>query len=110
MTNKPMLLVEIELLERILDSIGFGEREELKAILDRERSKTILDRLPHKGPPVFAYCSSVQDYLSEIFPDSAGRYYNGCPESALAEPMQCWRDGYEAAKKRAISAGLKVKP
>lgn len=35
MTNKPMLSVERELLERILDSIGFGEREELKAILKR---------------------------------------------------------------------------
>ena len=36
MTNKPMLSVERELLERILDSIGFGEREELKAILDNQ--------------------------------------------------------------------------
>lgn len=35
MTNKQIIGVERELLERILDSIGFGEREELKAILDR---------------------------------------------------------------------------
>ena len=34
MTNKTMLSVERELLERILDSIGFGEREELRALLD----------------------------------------------------------------------------
>lgn len=46
----------------------------------------------------------------EVFPDSPGGYYNGCPPSALADPMQCWRDGYEIAKKRAITAGLKVKP
>jgi len=35
MTTKPMLSVDRELLERILDSIGFGEREELRAILDK---------------------------------------------------------------------------
>ena len=48
--------------------------------------------------------------IVELFPDSPGCYYNGCPLSALSDPMQCWRDGYEMAKKRAIAAGLKVKP
>ena len=47
--------------------------------------------------------------MVELFPDSAGSYYNGCALSALSDPMQCWRDGYEIAKKRAIAAGLKVK-
>ena len=47
--------------------------------------------------------------MVELFPDSACGYYNGCPLSALSDPMQCWRDGYEIAKKRAIAAGLKVK-
>lgn len=52
MTNKPMLSVERELLERILDSIGFGEREELKSILDKE-----VDFLTPDCPD----CACVQD-------------------------------------------------
>lgn len=44
------------------------------------------------------------------FPDSTGRYYNGCPASAIEDPMQCWRDGYKAAADRIKDAGIKVKP
>lgn len=47
MTNKPMFSVERELLERILDSIGFGEREELRAILEDQ----------YRPPPVNLYCN-----------------------------------------------------
>lgn len=43
-------------------------------------------------------------------PDSPGSHYNGAPVSALLDPLQCWRDGYEMAAKRIEAAGLKVKP
>lgn len=42
--------------------------------------------------------------------DSPGRYYNGAPVSATADPLQCWRDGYAQARDRIEEQGLMVKP
>lgn len=90
-----------------------------------EQRVDLLEGLLKSGSsPTYAHCSAVMEALKpaadpeldtcrtivELFPDSPGGYYNGCPLSALSDPMQCWRDGYEMAKKRAIAAGLKVKP
>lgn len=60
MTNKPMLSVERELLERILDSIGFGEREELKAILDNQALESQYDGMTQ------AQAQAVSDDVDEI--------------------------------------------
>ena len=60
MTNKTMLSVERWLLERILDSIGFGEREELKAILDNQALESQYDGMTQ------AQAQAVSDGVDEI--------------------------------------------
>ena len=84
MTNKPMLSVERELLERILDSIRFGEMEELRAILDIQVIESQYDGMTQDQ------AQAVSDGVDEILHGKPADKHNGEPVAWL---IQCQHSG-----------------
>lgn len=78
-----MLSVERELLERILDSIGFGEREELRAILDNQVLESQYDGMTQ------AQAQAVSDGVDEILHGKPPTGWLPCSPNILESGVDC---------------------